>query len=141
MSEFNAALGLLQLRHIDEALRRRAGVDQAYRRCLRGVRGIDCPEPTAAATANHAYFPILVRDDYPISRDELNDALRAHGVVPRRYFYPLISEFPVYRGLPSAPRDNLPQAFAVSRQVLCLPMYPDLAEAAVEDICRFIATR
>lgn len=140
MSEFNAALGLLQLRHIDEALRRRAEVDRAYRRGLRGVRGIDCPLP-AAGTSNHAYFPILVRDDYAVSRDELNDALRAYGVVPRRYFYPLISEFPVYRGLPSAPRDNLPHAWVASRQVLCLPLYPDLPLSKVEDISSFIATQ
>lgn len=91
--------------------------------------------------ANHAYFPILVSEDYPLSRDDLNEVLRTQGIVPRRYFYPLISEFPMYRGLPSAQRDNLPVAWARSRQVLCLPIYPDLPLAEVERISAIIASQ
>lgn len=141
MSEFNAALGLLQLKHVDEAIDRRRLIDRAYRERLLGVKGIRCLGDAGEMRANYAYFPILVQPDYPIRRDELNERLRAVGFVPRRYFYPLISEFPMYRGLPSAHRDNLPVAYAASQQVLCLPIYPDLALEAVDEICRFIAAQ
>ncbi|MBX3644872.1 MAG: DegT/DnrJ/EryC1/StrS family aminotransferase [Rubrivivax sp.] len=141
MSEFNAALGLLQLRHVDEAIRRRGEIDALYRARLRDVTGIHCLGDGGEAFANHAYFPILVRDDYALSRDELNQALRDHGVMPRRYFYPLIAEFPMYRGLPSAQRENLPVAWTAARQVLCLPIYPDLPIESAERIAQFIASR
>ena len=139
MSEFNAALGLLQLEHIDQVLERRRVVDMAYRERLRGVKGIHCLEDAGETRANYAYFPILVRPDYPLSRDQLNQRLRDHDIFPRRYFYPLISEFPMYRGLPSAHRDNLPVASAAALQVLCLPMYPDLPMTSLEEIVRIIA--
>ena len=141
MNEFSAALGLLQLKYIDEALARRKEIDQAYRKLLRGVRGIDCLGDSGETRANHAYFPILVRPDYAISRDELNQRMRDTGIVPRRYFYPLISEFPMYRGLPSAHRDNLPVATLAAQQVLCLPLYPDLPLSMVEHIAGFIAAQ
>lgn len=64
--------------------------------------------------------------DFPVTRDAVYDALRAQNVAARRYFYPLISEFPTYRGLPSAARSNLPVASDISHQVLCLPIYPAL---------------
>jgi len=139
MSEFNAALGLLQLKHIDQALAKRKLIDNAYRRRLSSVKGIHCLEDAGETRANYAYFPILVRPEYPLSRDELNQMLRDHGIFPRRYFYPLISEFPMYRGLPSAHRDNLPVASAAALQVLCLPMYPDLPMASLEEIANLIA--
>lgn len=138
MSEFNAALGLLQLKYIDEALARRQLIDRTYREQLRGVAGIECLAAAGEKRANYAYFPILVRPDYPLRRDELNDRLRGAGVFPRRYFYPLISEFPMYRGLPSAHADNLPVASAASQQVLCLPIYPDLPLDEVSRICGFL---
>ena len=140
MSEFNAALGLLQLKHIDEALARRKVIDLAYRERLHDVKGIHCLGDAREMQANYAYFPILVQPDYPLSRDELNQRLRDKGIFPRRYFYPLISEFPMYRGLPSAHRDNLPVASAAALQVLCLPIYPDLPLAAVDEIADLIAS-
>ncbi|HRD91984.1 MAG TPA: DegT/DnrJ/EryC1/StrS family aminotransferase, partial [Accumulibacter sp.] len=75
----------------------------------------------------------------PISRDELYQRLKDNGIHPRRYFYPLISEFSMYRGLPSAHRDHLPVATAAAQAVLCLPIYPDLEMAVVDTITRFIA--
>jgi dTDP-4-amino-4,6-dideoxygalactose transaminase len=141
MSEFNAALGLLQLKYIDEALARRGAIDALYRRLLQGVKGIHCLGNSGETRTNFAYFPILVQSDYSISRDELNQRMREIGIVPRRYFYPLISEFPMYRGLPSASRDNLPVASLAAQQVLCLPMYPDLPLASVEHIASFIASQ
>lgn len=141
MSEFNAALGLLQLKHIDDAIARRKVIDVIYRERLRGVKGLRCLGDSGEKVANYAYFPILVDDDYPISRDDLYQALKDVGIHPRRYFYPLISDFPMYRGLPSSHRDNLPVAAKAARQVLCLPIYPDLDLEVVEEIAGFIASR
>ena len=141
MSEFNAALGLLQLKHIDDAIARRKVIDVIYRERLRGVKGLRCLGDSGEKVANYAYFPILVDDDYPISRDDLYQALKDVGIHPRRYFYPLISDFPMYRGLPSSHRDNLPVAAKAAGQVLCLPIYPDLDLEVVEEIAGFIASR
>ena len=141
MSEFNAALGLLQLKHIDQALAKRKLIDAAYRSRLSSVKGIRCLGDAGETRANYAYFPILVQAGYTLSRDELNQKLKEIGVFARRYFYPLISEFPMYRGLPSAHRDNLPVASAAAQQVLCLPIYPDLPMTAVEAITDFIAAQ
>ena len=134
MSEFNATLGLLQLKHFGDAIRQRARIDAAYRERLRGIPGIRLLEYADRDSANFAYFPILVESDYPISRDALYGKLKHQNIHPRRYFYPLISDFPMYRGLPSAARDNLPVARRVADQVLCLPMYPALPEEALERV-------
>lgn len=141
MSEFNAALGLLQLKHIGKALARRKEIDSRYRDQLTAVKGIHCLQDAGEAVANYAYFPILVDADYPISRDDLYHKLKENGIHPRRYFYPLISEFPMYRGLPSAHRDNLPVASAAAQKVLCLPIYPDLEDAQIANITGLIAAQ
>jgi dTDP-4-amino-4,6-dideoxygalactose transaminase len=139
MSEFNAALGILQLQHIDAALARRKVVDAHYRRRLNGVRGIHCLGFAGEKIANYAYFPVLVNGDYPIRRDDLYHKLKERRIHPRRYFYPLLSEFSMYREFPSARRDNLPQAVIAADQVLCLPIYPDLEAAIVDEVCDIIA--
>lgn len=128
MSEVNAAFGMLQLKHIDDALGRRKALDARYRELLRDIPGIRCVNDAPDYTANHAYFPILVESDYPLGRDELYTAFRENNIWARRYFHPLISDFPMYRGLPSANRANLPVAAEAARKVLCLPMYPALTE-------------
>ncbi|MFY9479336.1 MAG: DegT/DnrJ/EryC1/StrS family aminotransferase [Aquabacterium sp.] len=129
MSELNASLGLLQLKHIDRAIERRKEIDAIYRSQLDGIKGLKCVQDTGESRQNHSYFPILIDSEFPISRDDLYDVLKKHNIYARRYFYPLISEFPMYRGLPSAHASNLPHATAASRQVLCLPIYPDLTGA------------
>lgn len=126
MSEFNAALGLLQLKSIDQTLAQRKEIDAVYRDGLKGVKGIRCLNDAGEKIANYSYFPILVESDYPISRDYLYQKLKDKGIHARRYFYPLISDFPMYRGLHSAQRDNLPVASEVAQRVLCLPIYPAL---------------
>lgn len=141
MNEFSAALGLLQLEHFQDALQRRQAIGALYRERLAGVRGIRCLPVGAGPGANHAYFPILVEADYPIGRDELYARLKARNIHPRRYFYPLISEFPMYRGLPSANRENLPVAMQMSGKILCLPIYPDLPTTVAEEIVDFIAAQ
>lgn len=139
MSEFNAALGLLQLKYITQAIAKRKELDAAYRVQLKGVKGILCLRNTGEKVANYSYFTILVKSDYPISRDDLYKKLKENGIHPRRYFYPLISDFPMYRGLPSANSENLPAATVAAQQVLCLPIYPDLDVSIVEKITHLIS--
>lgn len=126
MSEINAAFGLLQLKHLPGIQARRAEIDAEYRRQLAEVPGIHCVAPSGQKVSNHAYMPILVGPGYPLSRDALYGKLKEHGIHARRYFYPLISDFPMYRGLPSAQRSALPVAASASDRVLCLPIYPAL---------------
>lgn len=138
MSEVNAAMGLLQLKSVSEAIERRAAIDSAYRRLLEQVPGIRCVTGNEQA-ANFSYFPILIDDDYPLSRDDLYGRLKEHEVYARRYFYPLISDFPMYRALPSASHVNLSAAARVASQVLCLPIYPALAMSDVEKIAGIVS--
>ncbi len=140
MSEFQAALGLLQLKYIDAAIEQRANVDRHYRDRLSDIPGIRCLPRSTATRHNHSYFPILVESDYSLSRDELYDRLKENDILSRRYFYPLISEFPMYRAEPSAARSNLPVAFASANKILCLPIYPGLATKELEEIVRIIAS-
>ncbi len=141
MSEFNAALGLLQLKYIGQALASRKKIDAAYRKRLQGVKGIRCLNDAGEKIANYAYFPVMVDAGYPICRDELYQRLKDNGIHPRRYFYPLISDFPMYRGLPSAHKENLPVATAAALQILCLPIYPDMDMSVVDEIASFIAAQ
>jgi len=138
MAEVNAALGLLQLKYIDDAVARRKRIDAIYRERLQGVCGVRCLPDADRHLANYAYFPILVESDYPVSRDALYQELKDHNVHPRRYFYPLISDFPMYRGLPSAHRDNLPVATRVAGQVLCLPIFPGLHQRDLDRVLKVI---
>jgi len=139
MNEFQAAFGLLQLKHIDRVLERRREIDTQYRQQLSSVTGIVCPPLPADTIYNFAYFPLLIEKRYPLSRDELHEKLRQHGIYTRRYFYPLISEFPMYRGLPSAEQINLSTATIVANQVICLPIYPALQELDQQEIISHIA--
>jgi dTDP-4-amino-4,6-dideoxygalactose transaminase len=138
MSEFNAALGLLQLKYIDLALARRQELDHIYRDSLKNISGIRCLEKTEQRVSNYAYFPILIEKDYPLSRDGLYQKLRDHNIHGRRYFYPLISEFPTYRGMQSAQRNNLPVANEVAKKILCLPIYPELLQEDQDAIIELI---
>jgi dTDP-4-amino-4,6-dideoxygalactose transaminase len=138
MSEINAAFGVLQLKGIDAALQQRRAIDGWYREGLKDVAGIDCLGDAGEDVKNYAYFPILVRQAYPLSRDALFRKLRDNGIVARRYFYPLISDFPMYRGLPSAARANLPVASSASEAVICLPIYPGLTFEQVDRIVGLI---
>lgn len=136
MSEINAAFGILQLQHVDDALAKRKSIDAAYREALRNVQGIRCLQDAGERVANYSYFPLLVEADYPLSRDALYQKLKDNNIFARRYFYPLITDFPMYRGMPSAQRENLPMATAAAQKVLCLPIYPNLADS---DLVRVIS--
>ena len=136
MSEINAAFGMLQIQHVGDALAKRRSIDAAYREALRNVSGIRCLQDAGEQVANYAYFPILVEANYPLSRDALYQTLKDHNIYARRYFYPLITEFPMYRGMPSAHPENLPVATAAAQKVICLPIYPALTH---EDLERIVA--
>jgi dTDP-4-amino-4,6-dideoxygalactose transaminase len=135
MNEVQAAFGLLQLKHIDQAIEQRREIDSYYRERLLLVPGVSFPPLPSDTKYNHSYFPILVEKEYPLSREELYEKLLQNGVFARRYFYPLISEFSMYRGLASASPDNLSVAKRIAEKVLCLPIYPALAQ---QDLCKIV---
>lgn len=138
MSEINAAFGLLQLKHVDAAIIRRGEIDAMYRQGLSKVKGITCLQEPVETERSFSYFPILVGNDCSLSRERLYDKLKKHNIHARRYFYPIISDMPMYRGLPSASQANLPVAETLSQQVLCLPIYPDLKQSEIELIVGYI---
>lgn len=135
MSEVNAAFGLLQLKNVDAALDQRNKIDSEYRSLLAGVKGITCLASSNEAVSNYSYFPILIGKEYPESRDDLYARLKEQKIFSRRYFYPLISEFPMYRSMQSARRENLPVAYKAANEVLCLPIYPSLE---MSDVVRIV---
>lgn len=139
MNEVQAAFGLLQLKHVDYAIGRRREIDGLYRDALSNVVGIECMAEMPGVDRNYSYFPIMIRQSYQMTRDELYFKLRDAGVYGRRYFYPLISDMPMYRGLSSAARDNLPIARGVSESIICLPIYPGLCLDEINQITRIIA--
>lgn len=134
MSELNAALGLLQLDRYEEVRASRRTVDALYREALRDVTGIIVPSVPTGVEPNYSYFPVLVTDDFPLSRDQLYDRLKDQNIFSRRYFYPLLSELPMYRDEPSAASDRLPVATRIARQILCLPLFPGLSPEQIERI-------
>lgn len=138
MNELQAAVGLAQLKHIDNALEKRAEIDRQYRELLKDIRGIRCLPTPASTRHNFSYFPIIVEPEYSLSRDKLYQKFRDNNIYARRYFYPLISDFPMYRALPSAQFTNLPVATEIASKVICLPIYPGLSSADVLNIVRLI---
>ena len=141
MNEFQAALGLVQLKHINQVIERRKAIDTRYRERLVSVPQISCMAEPMDTVRNYAYFPIRVSDEYWLSRDELYQRLRTNNIFARRYFYPLISAFPMYRGLASSSRVNLPIANRISEEILCLPLFPHLTDFQVDRIADLICSR
>ena len=129
MNEFQAAVGLAQLSHIDAEIEKRGDIARFYREALRSIKGIRCHDFTDQASENYSYFPIFIDAAFPLSRDELYTALKSEGIFTRRYFYPLISDFPVYKTLPGNYQRKLTCAQEAAEKVLCLPMYSGLEKA------------
>ncbi|MFA6031736.1 MAG: DegT/DnrJ/EryC1/StrS family aminotransferase [Myxococcota bacterium] len=138
MSEFNAALGLLQLKHADAAIAARLKVDEIYRRELDGVAGLRIPPRKSMGNSNGSYFPVFIDDEYPLERDDLYGLLKTENIFARRYFYPLISSFPMYSSLASARPENLRTAEDAASRILCLPIYPHLTETEQTRIIRLV---
>jgi dTDP-4-amino-4,6-dideoxygalactose transaminase len=138
MNEFQAAFGLVQLKHIDTVLKKRLEICHYYRKELSKVKGVRYLEPDNETIENGAYFPIFIGEDYPLSRDELYYGMQKNEIYGRRYFFPLISNFELYSKLPSAQSNNLPIANQLADEVICLPLYPDLAFETIDKIINLI---
>ena len=139
MDELRAAWGLLNLKQVDDAIERRKKVAEMYKAALKDVAGIRYLDDIEGVRHNYSYFPIFITEkEYGMSRDALYAKLRENNILGRRYFYPLISNFPVYRGLESARKENLPVANKLAEQVLCLPMYADLTDDDVDRVLQVV---
>lgn len=138
MNELQAAFGLLQLNYIDDAISSRASIDHLYRELLQNIPGVRLPEAWDSETHNYSYFPIFITPEYHMTRDDLYEKMRGAGVHARRYFYPLISNMPMYSGCAGSKITNLPVANKVASEVLCLPIYPDLSYEHVLKIVELV---
>jgi len=135
MDEMRSAYGLLNLKQVDAAIEARHQVAIKYREALRDVEGIEFWDDLPGVKHNYSYFPIFVdAKKYGMTRDELYFKMRDNGVLGRRYFYPLISDFSTYRGLDSARPDNLPVATKMASEVICLPMHHALSEEEIDKV-------
>ena len=141
MNEMQAALGLLQLKHHQSNISKRAEIAKGYRSGLKDIEGISfLPDAPGVENYNFSYFPIFVEAGaFGKSRDELYNFLKENNIYGRRYFYPLISDFATYRGLPSARKSNLPVSNEFADKVICLPIYPDLELQIVDKVIGLIA--
>lgn len=139
MDEVRAACGLLNLKQVDEAIAARKRVANRYREALRNVPGLRLLEDIPGVQHNYAYFPVFIDEAaFGLSRDALYEAMKAHGIFGRRYFYPLISSFGPYSALPTAQKEHLPVAHKIAEQVICLPMHHQLSDDDVQRIIDII---
>lgn len=137
MNEFQAAMGICNLRHLDEEIGKRKAVVERYRERLQGTKGISLVKEKPDVVPNYAYFPVVF-DGYRYTRDEVFDRLKEQGVTARKYFYPLTNSFACYTGMPGFDPDLTPVAKHVAERVLTLPLYADLAFEDVDRICSVI---
>ena len=139
MDEVRAAYCLLNLQQVDETIEKRHQVAIRYREALRNVKGIRFFDDMPGVRHNYSYFPIFVNaDEFGMTRDELYFKMKEHGVLGRRYFYPLISSFSTYCGLPSATPENLPVATKIANEVICLPLHHELDNEDISMILELI---
>ena len=141
MDEIRSAYGLLNLKQVDAAIEARHQVAIKYRKALKDVEGIEFWNDLPGVKHNYSYFPIFVHSSYGMTRDELYFKMKERGVLGRRYFYPLISDFSTYRGLPSATKENLPVATKMANEVICLPMHHSLSDNDINRILNCIITK
>lgn len=138
MDEMRSAYGLLNLKQVDNAIKNRNEVAKQYRAALRDVLGVSFWDDMPGVRHNYSYFPIFIdADKFGMTRDELYYKMKEQGVLSRRYFYPLISNFPTYRGLSTANKGNLPLANKMANEVLCLPMHHALCNDDIKRILSF----
>ena len=138
MNEVQAAYGILQLKTHKKNIEKRKKLSLHYRDKLRKIKGIDIQEDIKNVEHNYSYFPIFIDDDFPISRDKLYFKLQENNIYGRRYFYPLITKFPVYKELDSSNPVNLTVAERIANQVICLPLYPELELDSIDRIIQVI---
>ncbi len=138
MSEFNAALGCLQLNKFDQVIDSRKKIYNYYLKELKNINGIEIIFPENICDHNFSYFPIQVNDSYYLSRDELYLKFKNNNINVRRYFYPLITDFEVYKNIYENSHEELKNSKYTANRVLCLPIYPGLTIEDVYCICNII---
>ena len=139
VDEVRAAYGILNLRQVDAAIEARHQVAIKYREALRPVEGITFMDDMPGVKHNYSYFPLFVdAEKYGMTRDELYEKMKAHNVLGRRYFYPLISTFTTYKGYESANPKNLPKAHKMADSVICLPMHHELSAEDIDRVLELI---
>lgn len=138
MNEAQAAMGLVLINHMDRIKTLRKKWHDLYIEELKGVPGIKLMDLPSNLDYNYAYFPILVQEDFPVTRDKLFDRFTAQSILPRKYFYPLITDFTLYKGYRIISKHKVPNARRVADSVICLPLYPDLIESDVSRVCDVI---
>jgi len=139
MNEVQAAMGLLQLKYIDGAIEKRKQIDKQYRSLLKNIDRISFIEEMPSVKHCYSYFPIFInKEKYGKTRDEVYEELKRNNFYGRRYFYPLISQFPTYRGLETALPGKMPVAEKATEEVICLPIYPDLEIFHIKKISRIL---
>ena len=137
MNEFQAAMGVCNLRHVDGEIEKRKRVVEQYREELKEIDGISYFEEQKDVKSNYAYFPIIVdQEKYGMDRNQLADVLAAHNIFARKYFYPIVSDYECYKDTYCS--TDTPCAKRMGDSVLTLPMYADLGRENVERICRII---
>lgn len=139
MNEFSAALGLLQLKDINRLIKKRKLIDTAYRFGLKNIEGIRIHNLPDTKISNYSYFPIFIDEQYPITRDQLYKKLREKGINTRKYFYPLINDFSIYKRLKYINNNDLIVAYETTRKVLCLPIYSEMLKQDVQRIISVIS--
>lgn len=136
MNEFQSVIGLLSLGIVNEEIANRKKIAETYFELLKNRKGIKVFNNFDGYEYNYAYFPILIDEEkFGTSREKIYDELKRNNIHTRRYFYPLISNMPSYRSLPSAEKENLPLANKIAEQILCLPIYGSLKSETVELVC------
>lgn len=139
MNEFAAAMGLCNLRHVDEEIAKRKLVAERYWEQLEKIPGLRTPKPSANIKYNYAYMPVLIEPaEFGVSRDDVFAALSEEGINARKYFYPLTSDFKCYEGMFALGQEATPIAYDAANKVLTLPMYADLSLEDVDRICDII---
>jgi dTDP-4-amino-4,6-dideoxygalactose transaminase len=139
MNEFQSALGILQLKYVEKAIAKRKQIANMYREAFKNISGFTLFSESLNVQHNYAYFPLLIdAKKFGRTRDEVYSGFRKHNIFCRRYFYPLISQFPTYRSLDSSQPGKMPIAERITEEVLCLPIYPDLDLSDVDFIIRKI---
>ena len=138
MNEFSSALGLLQLKQINSNIQSRKKIDKAYRKRLENILGISCLNYTNMEKGNYSYFPIFVDKKFPLSRDHLYQKLKQNGIYGRRYFFPLITDFPMYK---DHLEKEIPNAKRIASQVICLPIYDSMNLKTIDKICSIILNK
>ena len=137
MNEFQAAMGICNLRHVEDEISKRGKVVERYRERLANAKGIKLSFPQTGVVSNYSYFPVVF-DGYKYSRNEIFNMLRQHDIIARKYFYPLTNSFACYKYYPTAGAEKTPVARYISERVLTLPLYADLALDDVDRICDII---